>query len=367
MTDGGQSPFDLEPEGATPAEPTPPPAPAPAPTPTRTRRRDRTAEEKPKRVRRRDVKADATAEAADAGGGIVWKIFTSPRHFYVLSAVMSAALTFALFNPSFGAQSPEWFWEVLKTGGMGQAYTWNPALLQAALLPLMTLAFLAAALTKAGPARGWWVAAWVFIAFVTFQIERDQLQYLVPLILSGAGVGLLIRRADGSRDTRGLVIMILALGSFLFMPVPPRGEHAHPHKYVAQAVGLVQALVDAPALDEAAAESDSGLTKRLKLLLYGLPQYVMLLVFILMLLAVMGLDGRWLGYTAASLLFTLIIATTILNWQRGSATLPPMGMPDWQDWWGGATEAALSWRARFTLFLPALAGCLVEIGRRRSA
>lgn len=366
MTDDAPSgsPFDLEPEAPTPA-PTPTPAPVPtpraaAPAPTRRRESPRT---------RKRAETDAVPAPANEGGSKVARVFgvlATPRTYYVLAALMTTAMTFAFFNPTFGGQDLAWFWDSIRTGGTAHAYSWNPTVLQACLLPLLALSFLAAALSRGGPSRGWWVGAWVFVAFVAFQLDREQLQYFVPLVLTGAATGALLRRRHRSLDTRVLVILALALGSFLFMPSVSRATQ-HRSEYVPEAVGLVKALIHGPTLAEGVEDDESALSARLHVLLYGLPNYVILFLFVLLLLALAGLNRSWMGYTSAIMLLTMLVVMTWVNWDLGSTVTGPPHVDHWTPWYGGAVEAAVAWRARFLPFLPALVGCVIEIGRLRKA
>ncbi|MDJ0975617.1 MAG: hypothetical protein QNJ98_14235 [Planctomycetota bacterium] len=365
MTDTtGRSPFDLEddPVGATPADAPPEVAAAPAPVRARPERSTRT------RARR---EAAPAAPGEQTGGGFarfVEGFFTGPRWFYALTSVMSAVLLFVLYNPEFGLQARVWFWEALQGKGPAYPYAWNPTLLQAAALPLLSLAFAAAALSGDRRGRSLWGAFWVLMAFVTFQVARDELRYFLPPIVAAAGVGFLIRHGRGERATQGIWIVVIVLAAFLFLPLPESkagigSTDLGGTGYRCAAIGLVDLMIDAPGPPE-----DGALTRRAKLLLLEVPQYVTLLVFVLLLMAGVGIRGRWLGHTGGALLLIFLIAFSWLQYDLGSAQMDveTVGGP---DWWNGARQIGDAWRARLLVFLPALAAVMAEcrLGRRSEA
>lgn len=356
MSEAGRSPFDLE-EDATPVADTDPLAEAAAPPPPKRARTPRGTRTRSRR---------AAAEPGQPGG---WKavlagFFTSPRWLYGVSALLSALLLFALYNPSFGLQGKVWFWEALQGQGAFYAYAWNPSLLQAAVLPLITLAFAAAAFSGDARGRGLWAAFWVLIAFVTFQIGRDELRYYLPPIVAMAGAGLLIRRARGEGATQAIWIVLLVLGSFLWLPLPESQASAGAtdfgtRAYRCSAIGLVDLLIDTPGSDD-----DGAIVRRAKVLLLEVPQYVSLVIFVLLLLAALGLRGRWMGTASGALMWIFLFAFTWLQFDLGSAEMDveTVGGP---DWWNGARQVADAWRSRFLVFLPALMAVMAECGLRK--
>ncbi len=362
---GSKSPFDLEEEKGSPSassELLGEAAAAPTPTPMRAPR------ERSKRRRERAPKApDGVGSSGSRVGAFFSGLFTSPRWFYALTSVMSAVLLFILYNPSFGMQSGVWFWEALQGKGDSYAHGWNPTILQAVVIPLFTLAFAAAAISGERRSRSLWAAAWVLLAFVTFQISRDELRYFLPPILAAAALGLVIRRAQGGRASQTTWIILIILGALLWMPLPlakaddKAGFEKDPTGYRCAAVGLIDLLIEAPGEPD-----DGALTRRAKLMLLELPQYTTLLAFILLVLSlalsVWGVRARWLGYAAGGLLFVFLIGFTWMQYDIGSARgeNPGATVP---AWWRAARQIGDAWRARFLIFLPALVAVFAELGR----
>lgn len=340
--------FDLEPD-ETPAAPAPQRAPRRAPR-----------EARGTGLRRRE----AAAPVVDgAEGSWFWRFVTSPRTYYGLSALMLGVVLFVQFNPWFGMQKNDWFWAAYAHDPY-YVYRWNPALVQAIFMPLALLGVLAGTLSAEGEGRGRWIAVWCVLGFVTYQISRAELFLLLPPIATIAALGVLLRTGRGDPARRLTVVVTLLLAAFLLAPKIDRQRKSNTPPtqtmlWSCEAFGLIDLIGDPPGF------RDEGYLTRLgKVFVANGPGFVRLASFVLLLLLLFGLRGRWFAWTSGFLLLYMLATTTWVLWDYGTATRgPALG----KEWWGGISEIGEAWRARFTAFMPALIGCICEIGRRRSA
>ena len=319
--------FALEPE-----------APAPSVQAPRPRGRQKRA------TRHEEAGAGGVLGALTRGTRSFGNLWVSPRTYYAVGFGLTAMLLWIQFNADFGTAARTTVWELFRT-----ASTWDKVYALAVFLLVSAAGYLLAAVMPAGPTRGLLGIAVGLLAFVTLAPKpEDLLEFMLP-VSTAVLVGTLLATRGGLARTRVMIIALALLTSLFFMPVPAQRlaeGGASPTSYGSEAAGLVDVYLNPPADME-----DS----RWQVFLIKIGSTFSLFIYLVGLLALLGLGGRWSSWAGGLLLSGLVIGWSLVAYFHGSAG--DVAHPVWR----GLANLGAVWQLWFLPFLLPLAAAVTDL------
>ncbi|MDJ0522132.1 MAG: hypothetical protein QNJ90_08675 [Planctomycetota bacterium] len=347
--------FDLEPKdeapATTPEEPRAAPA-APAPALKRTSRRVR--------AERPSKRSSVPDEAEAAGGGKAARFLgwiVSPTFYYLLGFLTGVGVLLVLYNPHWGAYLRAWPHEVLGLGG-GE-FAWNPQTTRIITLLAVVLAFAIALVMRPGRGRSFIVLFAMVLALLRFEPPATGLHpYMLAVTMALVGGMLLVVPASTPGRRVLLLVGVFLLAAHMFLPSEQTRIREAPLQgtYHSAALVTVNHYVSPP---EGMIE-ESGL---LMMLLRRLPSACGLLLLAVGLLSLIGLGGRWVRWTAGSLLVLAVLGSLVSLYNTGTDWPTYVGLDAWK---AGVSHVADRWFPWSMACLLGLAGALSEIVGRRA-
>jgi len=351
-----EHPFDLEPTGASPGNEDL--APGEAELDWRERegaapRRRRRKAGRPAR-RSRSPGTHLTKEGSPGKLGRLLGWIVAPTFYYLLGFFSLVALILALFNPVFGVVSRQWPHEVL---GLGDSpFVWGPDAARATTLLATLLGYVIALLMRPGPGRGVVVVLGTAISWLAFQPEPSVLGYFMLPIVVALVAGALFSSGGTPRSRRRtrqlLFVGLVLLGAQLFLPWDPGrlSRQRVEQPYVSTMSSTIDLYMNPPW--DFLQETDSGY---LELIGLHLPATAAALMWLLGLLALLGLGRRWVRWAAGILLLILYFGVAWRFYGHGPSDPLLYNLDKWQI---GAAGWAEHWYSHALAYaLPFAAGC----------